>query len=362
MANDEPTQAAAPAPAARDERPKAFLPRVEKSWYILAESSELKSSPIARSLFGTPLVLFRGEGGTPGALLDRCPHRNVPLSLGRVTSGRLACAYHGWQFDTDGVCRFIPSLTGAAEGKGRRAPRFAVREQEGFIWVYGAADVEPEHEPHRFAYLDAPGYTTVRRAVEARATMYSTIENALDVPHTAFLHKGLFRSESRGITIQARVHRTADRVEAEYVGEPRPPGVVARVLSPSGGTVTHFDRFILPSIAQVEYRIGTENHILVDSVMTPIDDFTTKIYAVVSYKMRIPGWLVRPVLQPLALKVFAQDAEILALQTDTVRHFGGEQFVSTEIDVLGKHIRRLLRSAERGEPASEERSQVELVV
>ena len=44
------------------------------------------------------------------------------------------------------------------------------------------------------------------------------------------------------------------------MGEPRPPGIVGRILSPSGGLVTHFDRFILPSIAQVEYRIGTENH------------------------------------------------------------------------------------------------------
>jgi phenylpropionate dioxygenase-like ring-hydroxylating dioxygenase large terminal subunit len=361
-AGAEPAAAPADGREVVAERPKAFLPRVLKHWYILAASDELGDKPLAKQLFGTPIVLFRGEGGKAGALLDRCPHRNVPLSLGRVTGERLACAYHGWQFDTEGVCRHIPSLTGPSEGRGRRAPSFATREVDGFVWVYGEADKEPDVEPHRFAFLGAPGYTTVRRAVEASATMYSTIENALDVPHTAFLHKGLFRSESRGITIEARVHRTADRVEAEYVGEPRPPGIVARVLSPSGGTVTHFDRFILPSIAQVEYKIGTENHILVDSVMTPVDDFTTRIYAVVSYKMRIPGWLVRPVLEPLALKVFSQDAEILATQTETVKRFGGEQFVSTEIDVLGKHIRRLLRSAERGEAASEERASLSLVV
>lgn len=342
--------------------PKAFLPRAERYWYVLATSAELGKTPLARKLFNVPLVLFRGEGGKPGALLDRCPHRNVPLSLGRTVEDRLECAYHGWRFDTEGACRFIPSLTSEPEGKGRRAPSYPARELDGFIWVYGTPDVEPEGEPHRFRYLDVPGYTTVRRRVTAKGTLYSTIENALDVPHTAFLHKGLFRSESRGITIEARVHRTRDRVEAEYVGEPRPPGVVARVLSPSGGMVTHFDRFILPSIAQVEYRIGDENHILVDSVMTPVEDFVTDIHAVVSYKMRIPGWIVKPLLEPLALRVFAQDAEMLATQTETVKRFGGEQFVSTEIDVLGKHIRRLLRSAERGEGASEEETSVKLVV
>src|SRR5262249_11001754 len=145
------------------------------------------------------------------------------------------------------------------------------------------------------------------------------------------------------------VTRTHDRVIAEYVGEPRPPGLVGRMLSPSGGMVTHFDRFILPSIAEVEYRIGEENHILVASAMTPVNDFLTRIFAVVSYRMRVPGWGVKPVLLPIALKIFGQDAAILKRQTENIQRFGGEQFASTEIDVLGRHIWRLMKAAERGD-------------
>ncbi len=342
--------------------PSAFLPKVRKAWYILCESSELGDKPLARKLHGTPLVLFRGEGGVASALLDRCPHRNVPLSLGSCQNGRLECAYHGWQFDGAGAVRLIPSLTKPAEGRGRRAPHYATIERDGFVWVYGTPDSEPKSEPHRFAMISDSRYTTVRRAVEAKGTLFSTIENALDVPHTAFLHRGLFRSESRGITIRAEVQRTHDRVVAEYIGEPRPPGLVAKILSPSGGEVTHFDRFLLPSVAQVEYRIGEENHILVDSVMTPVDDFLTRVYAVVSYRMRLPSFLVQPALLPLALRVFGQDAAMLEKQTELIHHFGGEAFLSTEIDVLGKHIRRLMRAAERGETASDEKATVELVV
>jgi phenylpropionate dioxygenase-like ring-hydroxylating dioxygenase large terminal subunit len=333
-------------------------------WFILAESRELKRKPLTRTLQGTPLVLFRDGQGRAATLLDRCPHRNVPLSLGVVADdGCLQCPYHGWRFDGAGACTRVPSLVGpVGDALARRAPSYATVEQQGYVWVYSTADVTPTTAPYRFERMGERGYVTVRQRIDMQGTMYSVLENALDVPHTAFLHKGLFRSDSRGITIEARVRRTRDRVEAEYIGEPRPPGVVARVLSPSGGMVTHFDRFILPSIAQVEYRIGDENHILVDSVMTPVEDFVTDIHAVVSYKMRIPGWIVKPVLEPLALRVFAQDAEMLATQTETVKRFGGEQFVSTEIDVLGKHIRRLLRSAERGEGASEEEASVRLVV
>jgi hypothetical protein len=199
--------------------------------------------------------------------------------------------------------------------------------------------------------------------VVADGTLYSTLENALDVPHTAFLHRGLFRADARGITIKARVHRTADRVVAEYIGEPRPPGILARILSPSGGVVTHFDRFLLPSIAQVEYRIGTENHVFVDSVMTPLSDFRTRIYAVVSFRSRMPHALIRPFVEPLALRVFKQDAFILGQQTETIRAFDGEQFASTEIDVLGRHIWRLLKQAERGDAhGGDETDEVSLLV
>ena len=343
-------------------RGNASVARVATHWYIAATSRELRQKPIARTLLDMPLVLFRDGDGTAGALLDRCPHRNVPLSLGRVAGGRLECAYHGWQFDADGACRHVPSLASPSESKGRRAPALPTIEQDGFVWVYATPGPMPEIRPHRFALLGQPGYTVARQVVEARASLFSTLENALDVPHTAFLHRGLFRNESRGITIRALVERSADRVVAEYVGEPRPTGLVARILSPSGGMVTHFDRFIMPSIAQVEYRIGTENHFFVDAVMTPISDFVTRIYAVVAFRLRIPGWLVRPFLKPLAMRVFNQDARILVRQTETIERFGGEQFVSTDIDVLGRHIWRLLRSAERGEPASPERHEVELVV
>jgi phenylpropionate dioxygenase-like ring-hydroxylating dioxygenase large terminal subunit len=342
----------------------ASVVRLPDHWFIACMSRELRRGVLPRTILGTPMALFRDAQGKPAALLDRCPHRNVPLSLGEVVSdGTLQCAYHGWRFGGDGACRFIPSSTGEPAAKARRAPSFPTIEQDGYVWVYATPGEMPETRPHRFEFAEAPGYTTVRQVVASSATMYSTLENALDVPHTAFLHRGLFRSKSRGIEITARVRREADRVEAEYIGEPRPPGLVARILSPSGGVVTHFDRFILPSIAQVEYRIGTENHLLVDSVMTPVSDFETRIYAAVSFRLRFPGWLVRPFVKPLALRIFQQDAFILAKQTEVIQRFGGEQFASTDIDVLGRHIWRLLKAAERGDTHGDgETNEVRLVV
>lgn len=333
-------------PPTKDHVSVAHLPAF---WYIACPSKELGKKPLAVTILGTPLVVFRTRSGEASALLDRCPHRNVPLSIGAVVGERLQCGYHGWEFDTKGVCQLVPGLCSEPEGKGRRADHYATREQDGFVWVFMTPNVTPDTEPYRFPSMNEKGYTTVYQSVRAESSVHAAIENALDVPHTAYLHKGLFRGTGEPNEIDVEVRRWHDRVEAEYIGEPRPEGVVGKLLSPSGGTVTHFDRFLMPSTAQVEYRIGDENHILVTSVCTPVTDFDTILHAVISFRSRIPGRMIKPVLYPLALKIFSQDAVVLKLQTEAIHRFGGEQYVSTELDILGPHIWRLMRQAERGE-------------
>ncbi|MGC4091310.1 MAG: aromatic ring-hydroxylating dioxygenase subunit alpha [Polyangiaceae bacterium] len=279
--------------------------RLARYWYVAATSASLGRRPLARTLLGTPLVLFRDNDGHAHALLDRCPHRNVPLSLGRVAgNGRLECAYHGWQFDGQGQCRSVPGLIEDGAPRERRCPRAHVREQDGLVWVYAELDQEPTSEPFALTTRDE-GYARVVREVEASATLHATVENALDVPHTAFLHRGLFRGGERH-EVRVRVRRTASDVEAEYTGEPRPSGVVGRLLSPGGGVVEHWDRFILPSIAQVEYRLGAESHFLVTAFGAPVNDFHTRLTAVVDFRTPLPNALLKPLLEPIALWISAK--------------------------------------------------------
>ena len=113
--------------------------------------------------------------------------------------------------------------------------------------------------------------------------------------------------------------------------------------------VTHVDRFLIPSIAQVEYRLGEESHLVVTTAMTPVDDLHTHLFSAATFRLPFPGWLAGSLLAPLAARILKQDARMLRLQTDNVERFGGERFATTELDVLGPHIQRLLREAERGE-------------
>jgi phenylpropionate dioxygenase-like ring-hydroxylating dioxygenase large terminal subunit len=330
----------------------ASVVKLPDAWFIACEARTLKGKPLPVTLQGVPLVLFRAEGGKPAALLDRCPHRNAPLSMGKVVGGQLQCAYHGWCFDGGGACRAVPGLVGSEDValKSRAAEAYPCVEQDGFIWVYSTPGATPSDGPYKFPHLDDARYTTVRRDFRLESTMHAAIENALDVPHTAYLHGGLFRTAEKKNEIEVIVRRHATYAEAEYVGEPRPKGLAGRILAPQGGTVVHFDRFLLPCISQVEYRLGENSHLVTTGVMVPISDFETRVWSVVTFRLPLPAFLVKPFVMPVATRIFKQDAVMLKAQTEVIHRFGGERFTSTELDVLGHEIWRLLEQHAQRKP------------
>lgn len=334
---------------------RSSVVRASNAWYPACRSDQLRPNGVLATRFwGRPMVLFRTENGSVSALDDRCPHRNVPLSKGQVVKNELQCAYHGWRFNGRGECTAIPGLsnenpnaerdTEPTNTRSRRTHAYPTQESQGFVWVWPHLDLAPDQPPFVFPEF-GPAYTTLDIDVEADASLQQTIENALDVPHTAFLHRGLFRSGSQR-TIHVRIVSAKDRVEAFYDDEPAPDGLLGKILAPSGGVVEHCDRFILPCIQQVEYRIGADAHVLVTGVCQPLEDRKTRMYVRIFYRTRLPDRWLGAALKPLGLRIFGQDAEILKAQRETIEAFGGERFSSTELDVLGGRILRLLRALE----------------
>lgn len=191
-------------------------------WYPLVYSRDLSSArPLGIPLLGDPLVLFRDGSGEPGCLLDRCPHRSVPLSLGRMVNGRLECRYHGWQFGKEGACLHIPTL-----GKGEPIPKascasaYPCVERMGLVWVWPgdaeAADpalITPQPE------LDQKGWTAVHGVRDFDMDHGLMIENLLDPSHLPFTHEG---------TLAKR----ADAQPIELLMLDHPRGLKARTLRP----------------------------------------------------------------------------------------------------------------------------------
>lgn len=82
----------------------------KKAWYPLAVVVDLEPDrPHKLELLGEGLVAWRDKDGQWHVWEDRCPHRNVPLSEGRLEKdGTLLCSYHGWRFDKEGQVVAIP--------------------------------------------------------------------------------------------------------------------------------------------------------------------------------------------------------------------------------------------------------------
>lgn len=113
------------------------------------------------------------------------------------------------------------------------------------------AGAEPVRELFGLPEFDGPGTGEVVFRYDLESTMHAALENALDVPHTAFLHRGMFRGgEPREITA---VRREVDGgVEVQYLGEPVGFGRF-RGSKEGAKTFDHWDRFLLPCVAQIEY-------------------------------------------------------------------------------------------------------------
>jgi len=325
--------------------------RVLDAWYAACRSDDLAERPISRTLFDLPVALFRDANGRAGALLDRCAHRNAPLSLGAVdAAGRLACPYHGWRFDAKGACREVPGLVGERDTEsGRAVPSFATQESDGFVWVWARADAEPAGAPPAIPCWNDPDYLVVVREYDVECTMHAALENALDVPHTAFVHRGDFRGKGAR-ELEAVRRRIPNGIEVEYLGEPPLSGAAADA---EGRPIVaqHWDRFLLPSVAQVEYR-SPGRHLFNTLPHTPMGDFRTRFWLVSCW--RVPAEKrgeMRPVIEKQLDTILGQDVEILRAQTRRIRELGGESFRSTALDLMGPEILRMLRAAERGEPA-----------
>lgn len=323
-------------------------PAPRSAFYPIARSSELKSAPMAVELFGTPLVLYRDATGRAAALLDRCPHRNAPLSMGKVRTGEIECPYHGWRFDGEGRCKAIPGLVSLGKPLRFRVPSYAAAELDGWVYVYGKAGERPNGPPPRFPFADDPRYTRVHAAIVAEGTIRDFAENALDVPHTAFLHRGLFRTQKKTHRVEVVVRRSRHWVEAQYIGEPRPEGLIGRLLAPGGGEVEHYDRFFSPTTAQVEYRLGESSHLVVTTMFTPLGPEKTLFAAeaAVCLPSGIPTRTLAPALKPLAMQILGQDLRMLRIIKEHNRRFDGPRYASTELDVLGAHIEAILRGSE----------------
>lgn len=181
-------------------------------WHPVALSHAVGSQPLAATLLGEDLVLWRDAAGQAHAWMDQCPHRGARLSLGRVRQGQLECAYHGWRFEGSGQCTHIPATPEFQPGPRYCARSYAAQEAYGMLWVRLQ---EPEEAPqpiHGLPLFAAESEPRLRKTTSGPYFVNTSapriIENFLDMAHFGYVHEDWLGSREHTAIPPYEVERT----------------------------------------------------------------------------------------------------------------------------------------------------------
>ncbi|HEX6568091.1 MAG TPA: aromatic ring-hydroxylating dioxygenase subunit alpha [Acidimicrobiales bacterium] len=158
-------------------------------WYVVGSADEICGAPLARTVCGDAMVLWRRSDGTPSALADRCSHRRYPLSLGTVVDDVLVCGYHGFTYDCTGACVAVP---GQSRIPGRADVRAYPLVELGpwvFAWMGDPAAPDRSRLPDA-PWLTDPAWAVVSGMQPLAARYELLVDNLLDLSHETFLHAG----------------------------------------------------------------------------------------------------------------------------------------------------------------------------
>ena len=280
---------------------------IRNQWYVILESKEVKpGKPVGVTRLGEKLVLWRAPDGKVACLFDRCPHLGAQLSQGSVCTDkeRLACPFHGFEFDSNGQCCHIPALgKNGIPPKAMQVTAYTTYEAHGLIWIYWGkpqADLKP---PRFFDIDESFSYAGYH---DRWPVHYSRmVENQLDVIHLPFVHRTTIGRGGKKV-VDGPLYTLEDDILRIWVYNRQDDGLPPRKAEELPlPTRPPFLEFIFPNTWQ--NRISDDLRIFVAFV--PIDEESGMFYT--RYYQR----LVRvPVLRELMNWIGVVSSKVIADQ------------------------------------------------
>ena len=162
---------------------------IPNQWYAILESKEVKRGKVtAVTRMGEKLIAWRDGRDHITVMSDKCPHRGVALSAGKIVNDCIQCPFHAFEFDRNGACKVVPANGRTAEPpRALHAQTYPTQEAHNFIYIWwGEMKEDLPPAPWFESISDAMVYSTLK---DHWANHYSrAIENQLDVVHLPFIH------------------------------------------------------------------------------------------------------------------------------------------------------------------------------
>ena len=301
-------------------------------WHPIAYAHEVTGEPRGVALLGRPLVVFRTDQGF-SVLEDRCPHRNVPLSAGRVASGRISCPYHGWTFSGDGRCVNVP---GSNQCPAVAVPSYPAVERHGLIWTT-LAETPPPFPTLPSELADTQQHHFWWPVPAQEGHILDAIENLLDPMHSYFLHPGLVRASMQPRLTDVLFTQGPEGCVARFSERHQKLTLLQRMTE--RGRAYSYCRYIAPTITQVAFEDDRGIHFTVTAIFSPEDHDRARPYVhFVTRKGWLPAWLKRRAIILFNTKILEQDGAMVAMQNRNTKRFGGPDYHQGEIDCFGPVI------------------------
>jgi phenylpropionate dioxygenase-like ring-hydroxylating dioxygenase large terminal subunit len=242
-------------------------PVLRRFWYAACFSADVTTGPVARTVLGTKLVLWRAAPGrSVSAALDLCAHRDAPLSKGWIANCHLVCAYHGWEWDAAGRTKRIPQFPDSPHPTKSGLTMVAAQERYGLVWV--CLDDDPIAGIPPVPEYGAPGWRVVPEyEYRFACTAMHLLENNFDPGHVAFVHRGTFGNPDRPGLTDTEVTREpyGIKTSGQVPVDARPGEAGATVRTTVSKVCAPFFGHI-----HITYPDGLR-HVMVKAI-TPVDD------------------------------------------------------------------------------------------
>lgn len=207
---------------------------LKNAWYVAAWADEIAQRLTPLEILGERVVLYRKADGSCAALEDACPHRKLPLSLGRLVDDTVVCGYHGLTFDAAGVC--IAAPTSAAIPPKARVRAYPVAERYGLVWIWmGDADRADPALIIDIPNWGAPEWGYNRGPVMPVDCHYLYVaDNLLDPTHVTWVHPGSFGDASCAAVPIETISAPAGVIASRWIMDAQPPPFYAKHLKFKG--------------------------------------------------------------------------------------------------------------------------------
>lgn len=165
---------------------------LKNCWYVAARSREVGRALTARTILNEPIVLYRRQDDIVVALENVCPHRKLPLSMGRLRGNNVECGYHGLQFDSTGSCVAAPTQNRIPPSA--KVISYPVVEKCGFVWIWmGDPYNSDQSRLYQVAnYEDENWGISEGSTLEIDCNYLYITDNLLEPSHVAWVHQTSF--------------------------------------------------------------------------------------------------------------------------------------------------------------------------